>query len=630
MKDRLVALTVLFAGAAIAVAAPRPIAVAALVLPLVGLVVGPRLRLDRIGQATLATGAMLVGVLLPRVLVGPEIAADDPAMLGERTLLLAMPMLAVAAARTLAPTSVFGVRFTLGAALVALTAAGRALPGPAYPALAALALASGFAALHAADPTRPSVRLLGLRHVAVVAFGAAAAFGVMVLAARTLPRLHDAALARLLRRLGRDTSGFSDTMYLGELNGLLQSDTVTLRVRGAAPPLLRGAAFTDYAGGRWETDRNLPGVEVVETPPAPPPGSGLVEVEYASKPSRYFVPLDASGVVVATGVYERNALGVYAPSRRFEARRAWFAEGGGVAPLPPRPVDRGVPHRIRRPLRDLLVRWGADKPDPHARIAVILEHLASDYHYALAYERTAGVDPVVDFLTLHPEGHCEYFASALAILARMAEVPSRVVGGYRVVETSPFGYHIVRERHAHAWTELWLDDRWVTFDPTPAADLARASPAETPILAALADGLATAWERVDDWLGRRSAFQLSLILVGLVAALVMARVLRGRTRAARRADAGDAPLDGFTALSAALARRGVARTPSETLSRFARRVEDDAGVPAASRSRAADLVRRYELLRYAGRGDAGALDREMTDAARGLAARPSPRPSGAP
>ena len=474
------------------------------------------------------------------------------------------------------------------------------------------------AALAAEDPARPKLGLLQARHVTAIAFGAFVALALTLVAALTLPRLQDAAIARFLARY-RDRSGFSDQMALGEMAGMLQSDTVVLRVRGGAPPLLRGVLFSRYVAGRWETEVSPSGIEVVETPVEPAPGAGFVEIENAGKIRRYFVPLGARDVIVSTGVYERDALQLHRPSPRFEAKRLWFGEGGGPEPLAPRPADRQVPSRIKPALEAILRGWGVSQPDATGRVRAIQARLRADHRYSLSFDRSPGVDPVVDFLTIHREGHCEYFASALALLARTADVPARVVAGYRVVESSPLGYRVVRERHAHSWVEVWIEGRWVTVDPTPAADLAATSPQTTPLGAAILDGLSTAWERVDDWLGRRSPFELSLLLVGLGAMLIGARALRGRTARARPTEAADPPLHGFAALAGALARRGVARRPTETLSRYADRVATDAALPKGLGSRAADLVRRYELLRYGGQGDPAALDRELADAASAIA-----------
>jgi transglutaminase-like putative cysteine protease len=82
-----------------------------------------------------------------------------------------------------------------------------------------------------------------------------------------------------------------------------------------------------------------------------------------------------------------------------------------------------------------------------------------------------GRDSVDDFLFGTKRGFCEHFASAFAYMMRAADVPTRVVTGYQGGETNPVdGYVVVRQADAHAWTEVWLDERgWVRVDPTAAA-----------------------------------------------------------------------------------------------------------------------------------------------------------------
>src|SRR5262249_20229839 len=67
-------------------------------------------------------------------------------------------------------------------------------------------------------------------------------------------------------------------------------------------------------------------------------------------------------------------------------------------------------------------------------------------------------------------GHCEYFASALALMLRAVEIPSRLVTGYKGAEPlASSGYYEVQQRHAHAWVEALVDGQWIVLDPTPAS-----------------------------------------------------------------------------------------------------------------------------------------------------------------
>jgi transglutaminase-like putative cysteine protease len=75
-----------------------------------------------------------------------------------------------------------------------------------------------------------------------------------------------------------------------------------------------------------------------------------------------------------------------------------------------------------------------------------------------------------EFLFETRRGFCEHYASSFALLMRAAGIPSRIVTGYQGGELNQVGnYLIVRQSDAHAWTEIWLQDRgWVRIDPTAA------------------------------------------------------------------------------------------------------------------------------------------------------------------
>ena len=87
------------------------------------------------------------------------------------------------------------------------------------------------------------------------------------------------------------------------------------------------------------------------------------------------------------------------------------------------------------------------------------------------------LDPVEDFLVNRKEGHCEYFASALALLLRSVDIPSRMVNGFKGGDWNELTETMnVRQKHAHSWVEAFVGlgpDKapiWITLDPTPAAE----------------------------------------------------------------------------------------------------------------------------------------------------------------
>ncbi len=117
------------------------------------------------------------------------------------------------------------------------------------------------------------------------------------------------------------------------------------------------------------------------------------------------------------------------------------------------------------------------------RARAIEAHLKGRYDYSLVTWATRpGVDPVEDFLFEHRRGHCEHFASAMAILLRTLRIPgkdgkpdipgipARVATGFSGGEWNDYGqFYTVRQRNAHAWVEVYIPSirDWEAFDPTP-------------------------------------------------------------------------------------------------------------------------------------------------------------------
>lgn len=128
--------------------------------------------------------------------------------------------------------------------------------------------------------------------------------------------------------------------------------------------------------------------------------------------------------------------------------------------------------------------WGQTViPTNAERVALaVTRHFVESGEYAFVLDRPRRnhhVDPTLDFLENVKAGHCERFASALALILRAWQIPCRVVAGFSGYEKAENGTLVVRHNRAHAWVEALVprpggaEDQldWLTLDPTPPAPL---------------------------------------------------------------------------------------------------------------------------------------------------------------
>ncbi len=90
------------------------------------------------------------------------------------------------------------------------------------------------------------------------------------------------------------------------------------------------------------------------------------------------------------------------------------------------------------------------------------------FTYSLHVREPNTAQALINFLTKDRRGYCQQFAFAMAVLARLLGIPSRVAVGY--TEGSPIGHDRwdVRTSDAHAWPELYFQGAgWLRFEPTP-------------------------------------------------------------------------------------------------------------------------------------------------------------------
>jgi hypothetical protein len=156
-------------------------------------------------------------------------------------------------------------------------------------------------------------------------------------------------------------------------------------------------------------------------------------------------------------------------------------------------------------VRDEILSQSEVEPTNKLARAMFLEqYLASGkefkYSLRLTPPTNSQIDPIADFLINKKKGHCEYYASSLAMLLRSMNIPTRIVSGFRPSEYNELGgYFTVQQKHAHVWVEAYFTAEelkkgrlrepipawvgkgmWLRMDPTPAGEGSNAGAAVIP------------------------------------------------------------------------------------------------------------------------------------------------------
>lgn len=128
-------------------------------------------------------------------------------------------------------------------------------------------------------------------------------------------------------------------------------------------------------------------------------------------------------------------------------------------------VPKQIPNRVMQLAKQITAKYDNNYDKLKA-----IETYLSTYKYTLSPEETkAGEDFVDYFLFEQKEGYCTYFATAMAILARSIDIPTRYVEGvlvdYQDKEASDY---LVSSKSSHAWVEAYIEGfGWIPFEPTP-------------------------------------------------------------------------------------------------------------------------------------------------------------------
>jgi transglutaminase-like putative cysteine protease len=327
-------------------------------------------------------------------------------------------------------------------------------------------------------------------------FTGASFVGILLLSAGiffVLPRTARAAFQRFVPSRYR-LPGFANEVTLGEIGEIKQTSRAVMHVRpytagNFSNVRWRGSSLSQFDGKRWF---NPPANDIwwrVERGNLPLRRANL------SRPGRIFiyqVELNdiASDTLFFAGTPQSISINVpmlrfsswgsiRTPPRSFVAGMRYSVNSyveDGFAPLvgPPEGIP-ALPREdfLRLPnidarIPELAREMAADAVTDYDKARAVEHALRTRYGYTLQLLTDPVPDPLAHFLFVRRKGHCEYFASSMAVMLRTLGIPSRIATGFLGGVLNPMtGWQVVRASDAHSWVEAWIDGRWMTFDPTP-------------------------------------------------------------------------------------------------------------------------------------------------------------------
>ena len=311
-----------------------------------------------------------------------------------------------------------------------------------------------------------------------------------------LPRTAAAAFSHLIAHRVF-LPGFSNQITLGDIGEIKTNSQPVMHIRiYSAQPLgplkWRGAALTEFDGKRWSNPLRAP--ELIELNNGHvdlvPVGARLpgrrrinyhVDLEPIEADALFFAGTPEALDLRSASLY-RTESGAYrlggpvSGVLHYDAyslledspERALGIHPAPVLPLAARSQHLQLPPLDRR-IAELARSFAANASTDTERARAIERRLRADYGYTLELPNRQQRDPLASFLFTRRKGHCEYFASAMAVMLRSLGIPARLATGFQSgIYNSVSDLWLVRASDAHSWVEAWIPGHgWTTFDPTP-------------------------------------------------------------------------------------------------------------------------------------------------------------------
>lgn len=312
------------------------------------------------------------------------------------------------------------------------------------------------------------------------------------------------------------------------------SNRIVARMRADHPQYLRMRIFDRFDGVQWSVSSDqviklragYNGVDLVPSDSVTPSALGNYEIYIEQNLSNHVpaaaVPVNIKFPATAIGV---DMFGQIRSPARLKEGTAYavtsqyhvignrlFAE----LDHQPLPSYTQLPPYTDPRIEELAGQITTDAPSQLAAAIALEQHLRTRYQYDFdSIFNSQNHTPLSEFLFERKSGHCEYFATALAIMLRTQNIPSRLVTGFSATTRNPLtGYYDIYALDGHAWVEAFVDGQgWVILEPTGYYD--RPMPTKEQKLSA---------QQINDYVERQvkrreSLGQDELTLEGLLSAI---------------------------------------------------------------------------------------------------------------
>jgi len=280
-----------------------------------------------------------------------------------------------------------------------------------------------------------------------------------------------------------NSNPFKTFTALGEIGKLKLSDKIILRVSfqdyiPGKTYLLHNATYNKFAISNWYVRSGFKPVKQGKDQTfwqINPPANNTEKMTIYFRPVKNRAVLSLpSGVIsiseMKTGVCEKNAM----QSVRIEDGPSLIKAAVSYTDkltydAMPYDHDLLIPQKEQAGILKIAEEMELENRSEKEILATIKEYFLSEYSYSLDLKGKGEYEtPLQNFFNHTKRGHCEFFATATALILREAKIPARYTTGYIAHEYSRLGNHlVVRQRDAHAWVKVYTKGQWENFDTTP-------------------------------------------------------------------------------------------------------------------------------------------------------------------